>query len=157
MTDTKQRAAFEAWCFNDGPSSANLNTARNALGDYIDERTDGAWHGWQSALSQAAPDVATELPKHWKDRVSAYSVRYMTSDATNAMQGEIADLRAALASRDKDAEITDTDIMQLAKGINFTTQEERHFYEDTYMKTVDQPHEIIKFARRVLTMAKERG
>jgi hypothetical protein len=43
-----EREAFEYWCFNVTPASANLNTGRNPRGDYADDRADGAWHGWQA-------------------------------------------------------------------------------------------------------------
>jgi len=49
-----QREAFEAWANNDTPESASLPLSRNSLGDYEDERADGAWHGWNAHARRAA-------------------------------------------------------------------------------------------------------
>jgi hypothetical protein len=92
MTDTtKQRAAFEAW----------LDEFSDRVGKPMPDEIFYA--GYQAALSQSAPDVAT-----WQARMTANDFYRVTLGLVDgpvaARDDEIRDLRAALASRDKDSE-----------------------------------------------------
>ncbi|MDO8416596.1 MAG: hypothetical protein Q7S87_10350 [Agitococcus sp.] len=54
-----QRQDFEYWCWNPSEQSANYDTARNGLGDYVDPRTDGAWIAWSHLMARRPADEVT--------------------------------------------------------------------------------------------------
>lgn len=58
-----EQQQFEAFAYNPGPDSANLDLSINSRGDYASDRTDGAWHGWQArGRFDATPPVAESAP-----------------------------------------------------------------------------------------------
>jgi len=106
MTDTT-RAKFESAMITLGyPENMFEGAKRHDSWAYYDPKAFSMWEAYQAALSQSAPDVVS-MPVPWRDResVSSFDVEYMTRFARGAIEAEIAELRAALASRDKDAEL----------------------------------------------------
>ena len=58
--------------------------------------------------------------------------------------------RAVAALEAEPILLSDKELLALAEPINFTTTEARDHYGDSYEAVVQQPHEVLKYARAVL-------
>ncbi|MGL5179558.1 MAG: hypothetical protein ACRC8N_15760 [Aeromonas veronii] len=120
------------------------SSEKSAVGDLKEARNKfEAYIGWKPVRlrdgTDGDPCYDPAIEGRWKDFLHGYMAA-----------------QAPAQPQPAPVMLNDSQILELAKGINFTYEETRQFYEDSYQTTVRDDTEVIKFARRILA-ATNRG